>query len=185
MRAVAVSDSFLCPVSSTNTINTELHWISRHLPLLLLCIPCLQIKMQMFLFVHLFIWYIRLLSWCFHIFLSELRLEACWEHFLSQVITMWFYNNENFRDFSPHASALGCLILTPVKAFPIPNHTPNIAQKLLMVVLTLIMSISYVAECSLVVKRLKTGVQIPALPIPTCLNLTKLLKLSAPQFLRL
>lgn len=81
IRAVAVSDSFVCPVSSNGmcSINTELPWLSSHLPLLLLCILCLKIKMQMFLFVHLFIWYARWLKWCFHIMLSEPRLEAHWE----------------------------------------------------------------------------------------------------------
>lgn len=91
--------------------------------------------------------------------------------------------SEHWGDFSPHASAPRHLNFTPIKAIPVPSHTPNTVQKTLLVVLTPKTNASYVVKCSLEVKSLKSGIkqtwiQIPALQIPTCLTFTKLLKLS-------
>lgn len=96
-------------------------------------------------------------------------------------------SNEHWGDFSPHACAPGRLTLTPINyvyAQPHPKHFTKDA----LVVLTPTMNTSYVAKCSLVVKKSGvkwTLVQIPPLPIPPFLTLTELLKLSTSQFLQL
>lgn len=152
----------------------------------LLCVLCLEIKTQMFLFAHLLILHIGLLRRGFHVILSEPGCEGHEEHFLFQAsLCDPISTSEHPGLRVPLTQGISSL---PHQSSSPTNYTPNVAHEIAPGSLDTNSEPLLCGKGDPCRKSLPSGIkytwiQVSVLPNPTCLTWTEWRKFL--QFLHL